>query len=396
MNLVFRYIFWLFLLPQCPLFAQQNLDSLYQSALAAVQNYRYNEALPILYECHRSAPDNQLFLEKLGQCYYQMGNLQEGRFFLKEVLKRDSAHVPTLNLLATIEEQLLDYRSALGRAEALVHLDSTNGYYRRLAGQLSGNLGRTESAIRHYHHALRLNPNDQVSVIAFCKLLTEVGELPYADSLMDAALRKQQQNLRLLYESAKLKYARKQYDQVLPRFGTALGLGDTSLNYLPLLAYSLTQLDSNEAALPWFHYLMQRSDKPNERLHYFLGRCYQQMDSLELGFQQYEMAVKAGQSDNIGFYYQVMGDVMNQQERYKQALKFYELAQENENADPVIFFDMATAFDQLNAKDKRKAVELFKQFLEKEAGKHPVQKQYATKRLAELAAYEKQLKKGKG
>lgn len=374
--------------------AQPPLDSLFQAGLTAMQQFRYNEAHSLFYECHRSAPENQAYLEKLGQCYFQMGNLQEGRFFLKEVIKNDSLHVPTLNLLATIEEQLLDYRSALGRAERLIRVDSTNGYYRRLAGKLCENLNLADAASLHYHHALRLNPSDQVAVIAYCKLLSETGHLAFADSLMDAALRKQGKNLRLLYESAKLKYANRQFREVLPRFEVALSLGDTNLTFLPLLAFSLSQMDSCGAAMPWLRHLLKHSTKPNEQLHYFLGRCYQALDSLPQSFTQYELAILAAQSPNIGFYYQLMGDVTAQQKRHKQSLKYYELAQENGNSDPVIYFHQATALDLLNTKDKHKAIEQYKKFLKNEDGKKPDLRQYAKKRVEELEYYEKHIWKG--
>jgi tetratricopeptide (TPR) repeat protein len=279
--------------------AQPKLDSLYQAGLAAMQQYQYQQAQRTFYECHRSDPANLLYLEKLGQCYHLLGNLQEGRFYLKEVLKRDSQHAAALNLLAGIEEQLLDYRSARSRAEALVRLDSMNGYYRRLAGQLSEAMLDDPAAALHYHHALRLSPSDQLATVAYCKLLTEMGHLLHADSLMDAALRKQQPNLRLLYESAKLKYARKRFDEVLPRFQSAFALADTNLNFLPLYAFSLAQMDSCDAAMPWLRRLLSHSKKPNEQLHYFLGRCYQQSDSLTQAFTQYELAILAAQSPNI-------------------------------------------------------------------------------------------------
>jgi tetratricopeptide (TPR) repeat protein len=161
-----------------------------------------------------------------------------------------------------------------------------------------------------------------------------------------------------------------------------------------LLAYSLAQLDSCDAALPWLQHLLQRTTNPNEQLHYFLGRCYQQMDSLTQSFTQFELAVQAAQSPNIAFYYQLMGDVASEQKRYKTALKYYELAQKNGNQAPLLLFDMATALDQLDAKDKRKTIEFYKKYLKNDDGKNPVQTKYAKQRVGELEHYEKHIWKG--
>ncbi len=382
-----------FFLASLPLFGQQEVDAMFQKGMAALQAYRYNEAQSIFYECHRSHPDNPVYLEKLGYCYFQLGNLQEARTYLVAVLKKDSAHIASLNYLATIEEQLLDYRSALGRAEVLIRLDSTNAYYHKLAGQFSESLNQPTAAMLHYQQALHLNPADQQTVIAYSRLLTEAGYLPYADSLLETALRKQQKNLRLLYESAKLKYTRKLFDQVLPKFETALGMGDTNLVYLPVYAFSLAQLERCNEALIWLHYLAKHKP-PNEQLHFFMGRCYHHLDSLEQGFAQYDLAILAAQSPNIAYYHQLLGDVAGQQKRYKLALKYYELALENGNTDPLIYFNMAAAFDQLNAKDKKRAIEYYKKYLENEDGKRPDLKQYAEKRVGELGYYEKHIWKG--
>jgi tetratricopeptide (TPR) repeat protein len=383
----------LFLIASLPLNGQQNLDSLFQKGMSALQAYHYQVAQTTFYECHRSDPNNPLYLEKLGYCYFQLGNLQEARTYLMALLKKDSVHVASLNYLATIEDQLLDYRSALGRVEALIRLDSTNAYYHKLSGQLNESLNNPTAAMLQYQRALQLNPSDQQSVITYCRLLTDAGYLPYADSLMETALRKQQKNLRLLYESVKLKYARKQFEQVLPKFETALAMGDTNLIYLPVYAFSLAQLERCNEALAWLHYLAVHKP-PNEQLHFFMGRCYHHLDSLEQSFAQYDLAIQAAQSPNIAYYHQLMGDVTGQQKRYKLALKYYEQALENGNKDPVIYFNMAAAFDQLNAKDKKRAIEYYKKYLKNEDGKRLDLKQYAEKRVGELGYYEKHIWKG--
>lgn len=364
--------------------AQQNLDSIFQIGQTALDANRYAEAQAAFYECHRSDPYNPDYLSNLGRSYYKLGNLPEASFYLKAMLKKDSLNLDALTYLAAIDEQLLDYRSALGWVGALINLDTANGYYHKQAGQLSENLGNSKLALRHYQQALTLNHADQPSLIAYCKLLVESGLLPLADSLMAAASKRQPYNLRLAYESAKYNYQSGNYLQALPKFEAALARGDTNLTYLPVYAYSLAQLERCGEALPWLHYLLEKKP-PNERLYYYAGLCYQKLDSTELAVQHFELAIEAGLSPNLGLYHQRIGDVMYQQDKYKLALKYFELAQGYGNDDPGILFQMAAAFDQLFTKDKKRALEFYRKYLAQADGKNKEWRAYAERRVGEIA-----------
>ncbi|HFA47388.1 MAG TPA: tetratricopeptide repeat protein [Bacteroidetes bacterium] len=373
--------------------AQSDLDSLYHEGLQEMQAFKYQQALELFFECQRNDPFNPEYLSKVGYCYFQLGNLQEAQIYFKEVMKKDSVHVSSLNYLATIEEQMLDYRSALGRVEQLIGLDSTNSYYYRTAGHLSEKLGRPGKAMIYYQQAISLNPGDQAALVAYCNLLSAVGDLHQADSILESALHKQPKNLKLLYESAKANYRLRTYEQVLPRFEKALEMGDTNLVYLPLLPYSLSQMERCGEAVPWMEYILEKKE-PNEQLHYFLGFCYNKLDSIEKSIEHYELAVEEGLSPNLGVYYQHMGDIMAKQDKHRTALKNYELAQKYGNTDPVIFFHMAVAFDHVYIKDKKRPLSFYKKYLANYDAKNPDFKAYAKKRVEEIDYYEKYIWKG--
>ena len=373
--------------------AQSSLDSLYQKGLTALQEFHYNKALDLFFECQRDDPENPEYLSKVGYTYYQLGNLQEARLYLKQVLKKDSNHVSALNYLATIEEQMLDYRSALKRMEALILLDSLNGYYFRTAGGLSEKLNDPGTAMLYYHQAVSLNPFDQLALVSYCNLLSGFGDLEQADSLLEMALWKQPRNLKLLYESVKANYRLRSYDQVLPKFERALTLGDTNLAYLPLLPFSLAQMERCEEAVFWMEYYAEKK-QPNEQMHYFMGFCYNKLDSMEKSVEHYELAIEEGLSPNLAVYYQHLGDIMANQEKHRHALKNYELAQNYGNQDPVIYFHMAVAFDHVYIKDKKRPFEFYKKYLANYDAKNPDFKKYAEKRVTEIDYYEKHIWKG--
>lgn len=370
-----------------------SLSTYYEEGLNALQNFQYQEALDLFFECQREDPKNITYLSKVGYCYFQLGNLPEARLYLQQVLKQDSLHVSSLNYLATIEGQMADYSSALSRVEELLVIDSVNSYYHRLGGALSEQLNKIEDAMIYYQEAIRLNPADQTSLIAFCQLLNQAGYLHHADSLLENALNKQPKNLKLLYESAKLNYRLRTYDQVLPRFKQSMELGDTNLAYLPLLPFSLAQMEQCEEAIYWMEYFIKKKE-PNEQMHYFLGFCYHKMDSLERSIAHYEKAVEEGISPNLSVYYQHMGDIMAQKEKHRHALKNYEQAIKYGNQDPVVYFHMAVAFDHVYIKDKKRPFEYYKKYIAAYDAKNPEFKKYAEKRIAEIDYYEKHIWKG--
>ena len=375
-------------------FSQINLDSLFAEGQKNMDNYQFGEALENFFECQRNDPYNLEYLAKVGHCYFQLGNLQEARTYFSQVVKKDSADLYALNYLATIEEQMLDYRAALGRMETLMALDSTNSFYFRSAGNLSERLGRLAKAVGYYETAYALNPNDQSALISLCDLYAKSDYLDYADSLLTDALRRQPKNLRLLYASATVNYRLREYEEVLTSMETALEMGDTSLWHLPVYAYSLSQLERCEEALPWME-LLKSSTPPDEQLHYFLGFCYWKSEQdAERSLENYELAIQLGLSPNLGVYYQRMGDIKAAQNKFRLALKNYELAQKYGNNDPVIHFHMAVAFDHVFEKDKKRPLKSYQSYLADYDGKNEEFRAYAQKRVEEIKYYEEVMWKG--
>jgi tetratricopeptide (TPR) repeat protein len=245
----------------------------------------------------------------------------------------------------------------------------------------------------YYQYAIELNPADQTALLAYCKILSSAGHLQIADSLLESALRKIPRNLKILYESAKTNYRLRTYEDVFPRFEMALEMGDTNLSFLPLLPFSLAQTEQCEEAVEWLEYYLERKD-PNEQMHYFLGFCYNKMDSIEKSIAHYDLAITEGLSPNLGVYYQHLGDIMAKKEKHRHALKNYEKAQQYGNSDPVIYFHMAVSFDHLYKREKKRPFEFYKKYLDKYDSKNPDFKKYAEKRVAEIDYYEKHIWKG--
>lgn len=386
----------LYLLPflSLQLSSQTKTDSLYQKGTASLQSYQFGDALNYFFECQREDPFNVELLSKVGLCYFQLGNLMEARNYFSQAVKTDSVHLFSLNYLATIEEQMLEYESALSRIEQLIAIDSMNSYYFRSAGNLSERLGRLGIAVGYFERAYAINPNDQSALISLCDLYAKSMYLDYADSLLTDALRKQPQNLRLIYASATVNYRLRQYEEVLPLFESALEKQDTNLRHLPLYAYSLAQLEKSDEAIPWLEYLAERVT-PDEQIHYFLGFCLWKSEAdAEKSMEHYEKAVELGLSPNLGVYHQRMGDIMGVEKRHRSALKNYELAQNYGNNDPVIHFHMAVAFDHVYEKDKKRPLKCYQDYLKNYNGKNEEFRAYAQKRVDEITYYEEVMWKG--
>ncbi len=358
-----------------------------------MQSFRFDEALRHFFECQREEPHNPDYLSKTGYCYYQLGNLAEAKVYFNSVLKQDSNHVSTLNYLVNIEEQMLNYRAAFKNMQRLIELDSTNSYYHRSAGNIAEKMSEPLVALYHYVKANKLNPNDQSALLSLCKLYVSLDQLEIADTLLDRALWKQPGNLLLLYSSAEINYRLRVFEQVLPPMFKALEMGDTNLAYLPLLPFSLSQLDSCEAALPWFEYILERKN-PTEQMHYFMGFCYQKQGEFTLSLEHFNKAIEQGISPNIGTYYQRIGDVNSAKKDYRKSVEAYETALAYKAADPVIHFHLAVGYDHLYTKKKQKPLRLYKQYIATKDTAFPDFMAYAKQRVKELEYYEKNMWKG--
>jgi tetratricopeptide (TPR) repeat protein len=358
-----------------------------------LQSFRFQEALNHFFECQRTEPGNTDYLSKTAYCYYQLGNLTEARIYYQQTLKTDSANVPALNYLANIEEQLLNYPASMKALKTLISIDSTNSYYYRQSGAVAEKIGDYELAVNNYLEALRFNPNDNGALISLCNLYAGSERLLLADSLLNTALFKQPGNLRLLYTSSEVNYRLRQFDRAVQAIQKAHVLGDTNLQYLPILPFSLAQLERCEEAVPWFDYLMKRRN-PNEHTHYFLGFCYQKLNEFAKSEEQYGRAIELGISQNIAVYYQRSGDVLAMQKSHKAALDAYSKALDFGATDPVILFHMGISYDILNKSDKRKSLEMYRKYLRSNDPNNPDFRKYAAQRIGEIDYYNKNIWKG--
>jgi len=359
------YIFLFGILTICQAAAQEATDEValqekYQEALEYISAYQFDAALELLTACHQANPSDKDYLLRMAYCSTQLGRYFDAKSHYNALLKLDSKNTQALSSIGSIYERENNYREALLFYQAFAKVDSTNSYVCKRCGLAALKLQQTPDAIAYFLQSRQLNPTDIEIIEQLSALAISAGQLNDAEKLLNEGLAIDGSNIRLLQIKARLHIKRKEYNLVAKALEKTLAQGDTSDFYQMLLAISYVQLDSIDKAIFHLEHLVSRKED-TEQTHEYLGFAYRKKGELELSQFHYEMAIKLGITEKIDAYYANLGETLEKQGKYRQAIEHYQKAY-NYNPKAAYLFNIAYNHD-LAYKDKRTAVKYYKQYL---------------------------------
>jgi tetratricopeptide (TPR) repeat protein len=296
----------------------------------------------------------------MGYCCTQLGRYFDAKSHYTAILKFDFKNISALSALGAIYERENNYREALLYYRQFAIVDSTNSFAFKRCGNAALKLGQTIDAIHNLLKARLLNPTDMEVIEQLSSLAIAAGQLEDAEKLLDEGLEIDGNNIRLLQTQARLWSKRKEYQLAADAIEKTLYQGDTSDYYQMLLAISYCQLDSFDKAIYHLEDLVTRK-KDTEQTHEYLGFAYRKRGDLALGQFHYEMAIKMGISEKIDAYYANLGETLEKQGKYREAIAQYEKAY-SYNSKAAYLFCLGYNYD-LAYKEKRTALKYYKQYL---------------------------------
>ncbi|MEZ5041956.1 MAG: tetratricopeptide repeat protein [Saprospiraceae bacterium] len=359
---------------------KDNVDNrlFYQEALEWMNAFQFDKAMQLLSECHIHDQENIDYLLKIAYCNTQMGRYPDAKLFYQKALKLDSINTNALSSLGSIYERENNYQAAEKQYLRLITIDSTNSYYFKRNGYTALHLNKTIQGITYFLKAHELNEGDVEVIDQLSDIYLALDQLEYAERILRKGLSIDPNNIKLLYNQARLFQKQKDYPTVAFAIEKAMSLGDTSDYYQMMLGVAYLRIDSLEKSVFHLNRIVARG-KDSDRTHHYLGLAYKAMGEMEKSIEHLEIAIEKGISEQMGTYQSDLASILMLENRYKEAIEHYKAAYQYE-ANAEYLFHLANSCD-LYYKDKQPALKYYDQYLSRN---DPKFREYATQRIKQL------------
>ncbi len=132
----------------------------FAGADSAYRSRRYGDAVSGFTAYTHSKPSNPFGFYMLGLSAWKAGDLQTAEQAFRQSLALDSTHVKSYLNLSRVQIESSHPDSALLTLEQVLKIDETSGEAYRLQGRAHDALGESTAAVKSYHEALSLDPQD--------------------------------------------------------------------------------------------------------------------------------------------------------------------------------------------------------------------------------------------
>lgn len=353
-------------------------EAKYAEAVEHLNNFRYQDAIESLSFCYIEDQQNLDIIGKMGFCHYQSGNYKDAKLFFKQALKQDSLNANALSYLGTIAEREYNYNQAQSYYQQLIEIDSTNSYYFKQNGFVANKRRDLLAAIGYFEMAHYHNKRDVVTIYELSKLHIRINNQGRADTLLEKGFKIDSTNIKILQARGQLKYNLKDYESTAIYLEKMMEQGDSTPYFLKLLGNAYVNLEEFKKAIAVLTPILEKT-KDTEMIHYYLALAYQGLKQETESIEQYELAIEAGISKNVKYYYQNLGAIFESKNQTKNALDAYRNAYEYSGSSEDLFFLAKTS--DAYYKDKNIAIRHYKNYLK--TG-HKKYREYVEKRLEQL------------
>lgn len=340
--------------------------------------YQFRPALDFLSMCYDEDAYNPRVLNKMAYCFRQLGREPDAVLYYQETLKVDSTNLQALAALGNIFEKQSRFQQASDIYGRLVTLDSTNSYYFKRFGLTRLNMSDLLGAIGFLYRAHQLNSNDTEVIDRLSDIFLVNGQLEPAEELLRKGLNVDPNNIRLLYNQARLHQKRAEHEGVVLRIERAMELGDTTDYYQMMAGVALLRLDSAERAVNHLQAVIDRGRGTPNAYHY-LGVGLLQLDRYSESEAALRMAIEKGVSEKMGTFQSDLANNLEKQGKLRDAIEHYQLAIDFERK-PRTLFRLARVSDTYY-KDKKIAKKYYEQYL---ASGDTLYKRYSEARIQQL------------
>jgi tetratricopeptide (TPR) repeat protein len=337
-----------------------NLEAYYQQAMDLISAYQFERAQELLSFCYHEDPENIDYLAHIAYCNFQLGRYGDAKIFYNKILSIDSTNAIALSSLGNIYEREYNYGEAASYFLQLLQVDSTNSYYYKRNGGLALKQNNPIGALYFYLKAHQLNEADIEVIDQLSAIYLGLGQLDYAERMLDKGFKLDPKNIKLLYNKANLHNRRKEYHEVIEAVEGAMVQGDTSDYYQMMVGVAYVRVDSADKAIEHLQAIVAR-EKDTEHTHHYLGLAYFYKRELEKAEEHLRKALELGISGKMGIYHGDLANTLVASNDYPGAIEHYQAAYRY-NPTPRYLFRLAQLSDSYY-KDKKIALKYFDRYL---------------------------------
>lgn len=353
----------------------------YQRALDFISAYQFERAQELLSFCYDEDPENTDYLARIAYCNFQLGRYGDAKIFYNKILSIDSANAVALSSLGNIYEREYNYGEAAAYFLQLLQVDSTNSYYYKRNGGLALKQNNPIGALYFYLKSHQLNEADIEVIDQLSSIYLGLGQLDYAERMLDKGFSLDPQNIKLLYNKANLYNKRKDYHEVIQAVEGAMVQGDTSDYYQMMVGVAYVRADSADKAIEHLQAIVER-EKDTEHTHHYLGLAHFYKRDLEKAEEHLRKALEMGVSEKMGIYHGDLANTLVANDDYPGAIEHYQAANRY-NPTPRYLFRLAQLSDAYY-KDKSIALKYFDRYL---ATANEEFREYSVQRAKQIREY---------
>lgn len=336
-------------------FAQTDTLSIIRSYII---DYEYDKAINILDKISNQKPYDVAILKLMAEANRLKGSTKIAKSLYSKAFLFDSTDASISYNLGNLFENEGNFLEASNWYEKATK-NNQHPFYLLKAGKNAISLKKPKVAKNYFEKGYSLNP--KLLEYDFCKLLIDEGSYFLADSILNTTLIKDSLNTKLLTLRISSNYRQGCMDETLLDLKCLENMGDTSIFTRRMFGYTYYQLNDWVNALRYFQYLIQQDPDRLENTHYYMAICNKKKNDYDKAIFHYNEAISAGTSDDLGIYYQNLGEIYQLEGNTPKAFHAFTMSNEFVQDGKTLFY--LAQYAEINEKNKPKAIELYKTYL---------------------------------
>ena len=325
-------------------------DSLFQMG-------NYSKAISV----YEKLENNSYTHTKIAQAYKALGNTQKALKSYEKALKVDS-----LNMLLQYEYGKLSFSEgeldrSLAIFEKLSAEDTLNPNFHYQIGLAKESL-QQEDYINSYEKAFQLDHQHQKSIHKLIKYYIETDATEKAAQLIDIGLKNNFQDAKIIGFNAQLLYAQKEYRKALLWFEMLIKRNIATQYVYEKAAFSAYRVGRILKSIAYYQEALKR-EQGNYFYHSQLAKLYYYDGIADKAEHHASQAIVAKMIDTSGDYY-ILGLVHFDRKEHRKAIKFFNIALEENPEYEAAQFQLALCTDAYYA-DLKEKLKMHERFIEK-------------------------------
>lgn len=318
---------------------------------------------------------------QIARSYNAIGNYEKAIKQYQYVVGEDVEHQLAQFELGKLLLKVKRFEEAKSVFTDLSILNEGNPEFQYYLGEVYKELNKADESLVHYKNAVSLDSTHLRSLFQLSKYYTIKQERDNALKYILKGLDYYENDVSLINLHALVLFNDFQFEKAIPLFEQVLELGEDKDYVYQKLGYSYNKNWEFEKAKQTYKVLLNRDDT-NSQTYFDLASVYQKENKLDSAKIFINKAMDA-QKPIFAQGYNELAGIAHQQKDLKTALKFYQMAHQEDKSDARIYYNIVTVYDQLGS-DLGKKLVYYQNFLKQYPNEHPFYYETAKKRISEL------------